>query len=176
MATQKIYAGVKLREVRQRLGLTQKAFAAKLGISLPYLNQMENNHRPIATGVLVTLAQEFGLQITELSSSETERLVSDMREALADPVFTETPPQDADLRLTASNATAFARAFLDLHRAYRGLHERLASLDEALGRDESPLTRSPWGTPGPLRIRGVATRFMLIIFPIVPRPKRGICI
>ena len=144
MAQQKIYAGVKLREVRQRIGLTQKAFAAKLGISLPYLNQMENNHRPLATGVLVTLAQEFGLEITELSSSESERLVSDMREALADPVFTESQPQDADLRLTASNATAFARAFLDLHRAYRGLHERLASLDEALGRDESPLTRSPW--------------------------------
>jgi transcriptional regulator with XRE-family HTH domain len=44
MATQKLYAGVKLRETRNRLGLTQKAFAAKLGVSLPYLNQMENKN------------------------------------------------------------------------------------------------------------------------------------
>ncbi|MBT26270.1 MAG: hypothetical protein CML60_07720, partial [Rhodobacteraceae bacterium] len=42
MATQKLYAGAKLRETRTRLGLTQKEFAAKLGVSLPYLNQMEN--------------------------------------------------------------------------------------------------------------------------------------
>ncbi len=46
MATQKLYAGVKLRETRAKLGLTQKLFAERLGVSLPYLNQMENNHRP----------------------------------------------------------------------------------------------------------------------------------
>ena len=34
MATQKLYAGAKLREMRQRLELTQKDFAAKLGVSL----------------------------------------------------------------------------------------------------------------------------------------------
>ena len=42
MAVQKIYAGAKLRELRGRLALTQKLFAEKLGVSLPYLNQMEN--------------------------------------------------------------------------------------------------------------------------------------
>ena len=61
MATQKIYAGAKLRELRTRIGLTQKDFAAKLGVSLPYLNQMENNNRPVSTPVLVALAREFGL-------------------------------------------------------------------------------------------------------------------
>ncbi len=44
MATQKLYAGAKLREMRTRLTLTQKEFATKLGVSLPYLNQMENNN------------------------------------------------------------------------------------------------------------------------------------
>ena len=44
MATQKLYAGVKLREIRSRLNLPQNAFAEKLGVSLPNLNQMENNH------------------------------------------------------------------------------------------------------------------------------------
>lgn len=41
---EKIYAGAKLREVRQRLSLTQKDFAQRLGVSLPYANQMEHNH------------------------------------------------------------------------------------------------------------------------------------
>jgi predicted transcriptional regulator/transcriptional regulator with XRE-family HTH domain len=144
MATQKLYAGSKLRELRTRLGHTQKDFAAKLGVSLPYLNQMENNNRPVSTTVVLALAQEFGIDVTELSAGDNERLVSDMREALADPVFAEAPPPMADLRLAASNAPAFARAFLALHQGYRQMQERLASLDEALGREDARATPSPW--------------------------------
>ena len=144
MPTQKLYAGAKLRETRQRLGLTQKDFAIKLGISLPYLNQMENNNRPVSTTVVLALAQEFGFDVTELSTGDAERMVSDMREALADPVFGDDAPPLADLRLTASNAPALARAFLELHSAYRQTHERLASLDEALGREDSRTQPSPW--------------------------------
>ena len=125
------------------LGLTQKVFAERLGASLPYLNQMENNHRPVSATVVLALAQEFGVDVTKLTTSEAERIVTDMREALADPVFSDSPPL-ADLRLVASNAPALARAFLDLHRAYRQTHERLASLDEALGRDDAALRPSPW--------------------------------
>ncbi len=144
MATQKLYAGAKLRELRTRLELTQRAFAEKLGVSLPYLNQMENNHRPVSTGVVLGLAQEFGLDVTELATGDAERMVVDMREALADPVFGDTAPPLADLRLAASNAPALTRAFLELHRAYRQTHERLASLDEALGREDSAVQPSPW--------------------------------
>jgi hypothetical protein len=144
MPTQKLYAGSKLREIRTRLTLTQKEFAQKLGVSLPYLNQMENNNRPVSTTVVLALAQEFGLDVTELSTGDSERLVSDMREALADPVLAEASAPLADLRLTASNAPALARAFLELHRAYRQTHERLASLDEALGRQDVHMQASPW--------------------------------
>ena len=144
MAVQKIYAGAKLRELRGRLSLTQKTFAQKLGVSLPYLNQMENNNRPVSTSVVLGLAQEFGFDVTELQSGDEARLVGDMREALADPVFTSDSPALADLRLAAANAPTLARAFLDLHAAYRQTHERLASLDEALGREDARLQPSPW--------------------------------
>ena len=144
MPPKKLYAGAKLRETRTQLALTQKEFAARLGISLPYLNQMENNNRPLSTAVVLALAREFGMDVTELSAGDSERLVSDLREALADPLFAATLPAPADLRLVAANAPGFARAFLDLHRAYRQSHERLASLDEALGREGSTLRASPW--------------------------------
>jgi len=144
MATQKLYAGAKLRELRVRVGHTQKDFAVRLGISLPYLNQMENNNRPVSTAVVLALASEFGLDVTELSAGDGERLVSDMREAMADPLFEGIMPPLADLRLTASNAPALARAFLALHQSYRQSHERLASLDEALGREDARAAPSPW--------------------------------
>src|SRR5699024_9603992 len=35
-------------------------------------------------------------------------------------------------------------AYIELHRAYRQTHERLASLDEALGREDTRLQPSPW--------------------------------
>jgi len=143
VATQKLYAGVKLRETRLKLGLTQKTFAEKLGVSLPYLNQMENNHRPISAGVVLAMAQEFGFDVTELSVAEADRMVVDMREALADPLFGEAPPL-ADLQLTASNAPGLARAFLNLHRAHRHSQDRLASLNEALGQDSTGLDPQPW--------------------------------
>ena len=144
MSNQKLYAGSKLREVRGRAGLTQKDFAAKVGVSLPYLNQMENNNRPVSTTVVLALAREFGLDVTELSSGDSERLVSDLREVLADPVFADGTPPLADLRLAAANAPTLARAFIELHRHYRQTHERLASLDEALGREGGGLQASPW--------------------------------
>ena len=143
MATQKLYAGAKLRETRTRLGLTQKAFAARLGVSLPYLNQMENNHRPISSTVILSLVQEFDFDVGELAVGEGERMVSDLNEALADPIFEGQPPL-VDLRLIATNAPAMARAFLTLHQAYRQANERLASLDEALGADGVRPGASPW--------------------------------
>ena len=144
MTTQKLYAGLKLRELRGRLGLAQGVFARRLGVSLPYLNQMENNHRPLSAVVVLGLAREFGQDITQLSTSDAERLVSDLREALTDPVFQGQMPPLVDLRLTATNAPALARAVLNLHAAYRQTHERLASLDEVLGREDASLRPSPW--------------------------------
>ncbi|MDJ1017079.1 MAG: short-chain fatty acyl-CoA regulator family protein [Paracoccaceae bacterium] len=144
MGSQKLYAGSKLREVRQRLGLTQKDFAQRLGVSLPYANQMENNHRPVSSGVILALVQEFGFDVSELSEGDSERLVSDLREALADPVFKDALPPQADLRLVAANAPSVAKAVLTLHRAYLQANERLASLDEALGQDGVRPGASPW--------------------------------
>ncbi len=140
----KLYAGAKLREFRTRLGLTQTDYAAKLGVSLSYLNQMENNHRPLSARVVLSLAQEFGLNITELAAGTAERMVADLREAFADPVFDAATPPTADLHLVASNAPNFARAFLNLHHAHRQTQERLAQLNEALGREDSALRPLPW--------------------------------
>ena len=143
MATQKIYAGTSLRETRGRSGLTQRRFAERLGVSLPYLSQMENNHRPISAGVLLRLAQEFGVDLTTLAAGDAERMVIDMQEALADPLFDAAPPL-ADLRLAATNAPVLARAFLDLYRAHRQGQERLAALDEAIGASSQNALSTPW--------------------------------
>ncbi|MEM7271313.1 MAG: short-chain fatty acyl-CoA regulator family protein, partial [Pseudomonadota bacterium] len=140
-AERKTYAGARLREIRQRLGMTQTAFAKSLGLSLSYLNQMERNHRPLSRAALLGLADQ-GVDIALFDADESDRLVADMREALADPVFDETPGR-AELEILAANAPKLAHAFLALHRAHRATNERLAALDDRVAQ-EGGAVLSPW--------------------------------
>ncbi len=144
MSTQRIYAGVKLREARLKAGLTQRAFAETLGVSLSYLNQMERNHRPISAAVVLKLVQEFDFDVKTLSVDEAERLSVELAEALADPIFGDVVADPADLRLVSANAPVVARAMLNLYRVHRETSERFAALDEVLGEQAHDLAATPW--------------------------------
>ena len=122
----KLYAGARLREIRTGLGLTQSAFAEKLGVSLSYINQMENNHRPISRTAVQGLAREFGVDIESFSLGEAEKLMAELTEALADPMFEERPGE-AEIEIAATNAPRLAKAFILMQQALRQTAERLAS-------------------------------------------------
>jgi predicted transcriptional regulator/transcriptional regulator with XRE-family HTH domain len=128
---QKVFAGTKIRHLREANALNQSTFAERLGISPSYLNQIENNQRPLTAPVLLALAQAFSVDIGAFVQEDTERLVSDLREALADPVFAGLAPNGQDLKTIAANVPWFAHAFLSIHVAFRRTGERLHMLDEA---------------------------------------------
>ncbi len=52
MAEQKIFAGPRIRRIRNTLGLTQTAMAEELAISPSYLNLIERNQRPLTVQLL----------------------------------------------------------------------------------------------------------------------------
>ena len=137
---QKIFVGSKIRSLRETCGLNQGAFAERLGISPSYLNQIENNQRPLTAQVMVGLAQGFSVDVAAFAHEDTEKLVSDLREALADPVFSGILPNGQDLKTIVSNVPWFAHAFLNLHLAFRRTGERLHALDEryAKGGENGP--------------------------------------
>ena len=56
MAIGKLFIGRKVRDIRQANGATQAQFADMVGISTSYLNQIENNQRPVSASVLLSLA------------------------------------------------------------------------------------------------------------------------
>ena len=84
---QKLFVGPKIRQLREGTGLNQLTFAERVGISASYLNQIENNQRPLTAPVMLALAQTFQLDVNSFASEDTEKIVSDLREAIADPVF-----------------------------------------------------------------------------------------
>ena len=92
MAPKKVFAGARLRALRAQHRLTQAELAARLDISPSYVNQLEANQRPLTASVMVALAEAFNLDLSSLTSDTSDRLVMDLREALADPVFGDAVP------------------------------------------------------------------------------------
>ena len=135
MAVRKIFAGARLRALRGQHRLTQSELAARLDISPSYVNQIESNQRPLTASVMLALADGFNLDLSELMTDASDRLVADLREALADPVFGEAAPSLMELKTVATNAPDMARAMLQLYESYRKTNERLAGVDAALTRD-----------------------------------------
>lgn len=132
MQTKKLYLGYKLRRLREQRGMTQAALAKALDLSPSYLNQLENNQRPLTLPVLLRVTGVFEVELTSFVEDEEARLVADLREALADPLFTGAPLTTAELRNVVTASPELSRRILSLHQAYQKLHERVQSLADSL--------------------------------------------
>jgi XRE family transcriptional regulator, fatty acid utilization regulator len=84
-AVAKMFSGARLRRLRNERGLTQAALAQALGLSTSYVNQLENDQRPITVPVLIALTERFDLLPQYFSSDTDARLVADLSD-----LFTET--------------------------------------------------------------------------------------
>ena len=109
----KTFMGLKLRRLRAERGLSQTALAHTLGISPSYLNQIEQNQRPLTVSVLLKISQTLGVDVQQFSEDDEARLVAALREALADAPDAISLPE---LREVAAQMPALARAVLALHR------------------------------------------------------------
>jgi len=137
--------GGKLRALRRRHGLSQSQLADKLGISTSYLNLIENNHRPLPAPLLIKLAQLYDVDLQAFAADDDARLVADLMEAFADPLFEEQGLTSTDVREMSGASPAAARAVLSLYKAYQSsraaadeLSTRLSDREE-LGRSRSHL-------------------------------------
>lgn len=142
--SRKLFAGARLRTLRAEMRLTQREFAQRLEISTSYLNQIENNQRPLSASVMLGLVETFGIDLAEFANSESDKIVVDLREVLVDPVFGDRIPSAQEIKVAASNSPDIAHALVTLHRAYQATQDRLASLDDALRQDEGALLPQPY--------------------------------
>jgi predicted transcriptional regulator/DNA-binding XRE family transcriptional regulator len=139
----RLFAGAEIKRLRQHRSLQQRALAAQLGISAPYLSQIENDERPLTGALIERLALLFPLDWNDLGVDDLEQLAVAVREATADPVLdgTVTPEQ---LARFVEQHPQLARQFVLLHEAFRAAGQRLEMIDEAIDADNLGLTRLPW--------------------------------
>ncbi len=144
MGERKIFAGARLKRLRQRLNLTQTQMAAAIGVSPSYLNLIERNQRPLTVQVLLKLSGVYGIDVAELSAGDSEEAVEALREVFADPLLTGEIASPSELSEFAEAAPNAARGMTRLFEAYRESLERLSDLSHSLAKSGEPVNeRSP---------------------------------
>jgi XRE family transcriptional regulator, fatty acid utilization regulator len=142
--SRKIFAGARIRILRQGLDLTQAAFAEQIGISTSYLNQIENNQRALSGSVILALVDAFKFDLSELALDGTGKVAVDLREVLTDPIFAELDVLTQEIKVAATNAPNVTKALLDLYRMFQKSREQLGKVDDSLKDREGSLAPLPY--------------------------------
>jgi XRE family transcriptional regulator, fatty acid utilization regulator len=143
VAKQRIFAGERLRKLRDGRGLNQLEMARMMGISVSYLSQLEHDGRPLTPTLLNALADNFPLDWQAFEPDAARHRFAGLLTATADPLFPETMPPEQVARIAEQFPTVADR-FIALHAAYRQTGERLQIVDEALASDNAGGRRLPW--------------------------------
>lgn len=124
----KVFAGIRLRRLREEQRLTQAALARALGLSTTYVNQLEHDQRPLTQTVVDKIREMFGTSIP-LDEDAEARLAGELRDALAE---IGDGVAQAEIRQLATTMPMLGRAVLNLHRRYRQTLEKSEALTAGL--------------------------------------------
>ncbi|AUI59438.1 short-chain fatty acyl-CoA regulator family protein [Amycolatopsis sp. BJA-103] len=133
---EKMYAGARLRQLREGRSMTQSELARLLEISPSYVNQLEHNGRPLTMPVLLKLTETFGVDTEFFAARDTARLVADVREVFGDNTVSGAISAGEVDALTTT-LPEVARTLVALHRRYREAVENIATLVTEQGLDRS---------------------------------------
>lgn len=133
----KTFVGARLRRLREEQGLTQVALARVLNLSTSYVNQLENDQRPITVPVLLSLSERFDLPTSYFTPDSDARLVSDLREILADGA---TPGQIDEL---VARMPGVGQVLVNLHRQLFDTTSKLEAMHTRANVDASAPVQQP---------------------------------
>lgn len=133
----KLFMGSKIRRLREQYPLSQADLAARLGLSPSYLNQIENDQRPLTVQVLLKLGGVFDIDLTHFSEEEDDRLIAEMKGCFEDPMFENEKIPLTELREIVTRSPAMARHFLSLYQSYHQARQNYAGLAQDVTGDEA---------------------------------------
>ena len=133
MSGSKIFAGTRLRRIRNKLNLNQVALAQSLSISPSYLNLIERDQRPITAQLLLKLHTLHGVDIAEFSGNEAHsETLARLREFVADPLLDGEIPLATELTQAHEVAPNLVGATLKLYGAYREVLKRASDISQQM--------------------------------------------
>lgn len=128
--SKKLYSGHTLRQIRSDFGLSQVEFAKKIGLSTAYVNQIENNNRPVTASVLLSINRIFGTDLAAFEKNDLDRVMQDLQEIFADTQFHSSSVGKQELHELVTRAPGITQAIMDLYGSLRSFHDREAIEDD----------------------------------------------
>ncbi len=141
--TAKHLIGPRVRRLRQQRDWSQSFLAQRLGLSLSYISQIENNQRSVTPAVLLRLAEVLGVDVAQFSQDQSRRQLVELDCALRDQTWRSEVVPPATLARLVEQAPELVDAFLALYQRHGRLQEEYA---QAIDRF--------YGEPGALQAEG----------------------
>ncbi|WP_206186742.1 short-chain fatty acyl-CoA regulator family protein [Williamsia sp. 1135] len=136
MAVAKMFVGTKLRRLREERALTQAALAQGLGLSTSYVNQLENDQRPLTVAVLLRLTDTYDLLAHFFSADTDARLIADLGEVLGE--YSEAADiGQAELDELVARMPTVGRTLIGLHRRLHAAQTELETYQAGAAPDQT---------------------------------------
>ena len=103
--------GHKVKIKRRKLGITQAHLSKKLSISPAYLNLMESGKRKIDFDLLLKIANELNVDISDISKKTDTNLYQNLMDLLGDNLFENLDITNFDVKELVNTNPSIAKVF-----------------------------------------------------------------
>ncbi len=114
-----IQIGHKIKTKRRKLEITQAELSKKLLISPSYLNLMESGKRKISLDLLVKMASELNVEVSDISKNTDTNLYQNLMDLLGDNLFENLDITNFDVKELVNTNPLIAKALVKLGDDYK---------------------------------------------------------
>jgi len=122
--------GHKIKAKRKKLGITQAYLSKKLSISPTYLNLMESGKRKIDLDLLLKIANELNIDVSDISKKTDTNLYQNLMDLLGDNLFENLDITNFDVKDLVNTNPSIAKALVKLGDNYKKKNQDIVSAVE----------------------------------------------
>ena len=119
--------GHKIKTKRRKLGITQANLSKKLSISPSYLNLIESGKRKVNVDLLLKLANELNIEISDISKKIDTNLYQNLMDLLCDNLFEDLDITNFDIKELINTNPLIAKALVKLGDNYKKRNQDIVS-------------------------------------------------
>ena len=106
--------GHKIKIKRKKLGITQAGLSKNLSVSPSYLNLMESGKRKINVDLLLKIANELNVDVSDISKKTDTNLYQNLMDLLGDNLFENLDITNFDVKELVNTNPLIAKALVKL--------------------------------------------------------------
>ena len=119
MSQNNLQIGYKIKTKRRKLGVTQAEMSKKLSISPSYLNLIESGKRKVNVDLLLKLANELNIEISDISKKTDTNLYQNLMDLLGDNLFEDLDITNFEIKDLVNSNPLIAKALIKLGDDYK---------------------------------------------------------